>query len=65
MAQDEKEPKNKPITVQGDEVKLRPQRSSSPLRKKQGVWVFSTGETISSDETAEALRDLREQRDLD
>ncbi|HTV53980.1 MAG TPA: AbrB/MazE/SpoVT family DNA-binding domain-containing protein [Terriglobia bacterium] len=30
------------ITVQGEEVALRPRRSSSPLQKKQGVWVFST-----------------------
>jgi AbrB family looped-hinge helix DNA binding protein len=51
------------LTVQGDEVRLRPRRSSSPLQKKQGVWVFSTGKTMTSDETAEALRDIREQRD--
>lgn len=49
-------------TVQGDELKLRPRRSSSPLQKKQGVWVFNTGEPMTSDETAEALHDLREQR---
>lgn len=51
------------LTVQGDEVTLRPRRSSSPLQKKQGVWVFSTGKPMASDETAEALRDIREQRD--
>ena len=50
------------VTVQGDEVKLRPRRSSSPLQKKQGVWVFSTGKPMTSDESAEALHDLREQR---
>ncbi len=50
------------VTVQGDEVKLRPRRSASPLQKKQGVWVFSTGKPMASDETAEALRDIREQR---
>lgn len=49
-------------TVQGDELKLRPRRSSSPLRKKQGVWVFNTGQPMTSDETDEALHDLREQR---
>jgi AbrB family looped-hinge helix DNA binding protein len=51
------------VTVQCDEIKLRPRRSSSALQKKQGVWVFSTGKPMTSDETAEALRDLREQRD--
>jgi AbrB family looped-hinge helix DNA binding protein len=50
------------LTVRGDEVTLRPRRVSSPLQKKQGVWVFSTGEPMASDETAEALRDIREQR---
>jgi len=51
------------LIVQGEEVTLRPRRSSSPLQKKQGVWVFSIGKPMTSDETAEALRDLREQRD--
>jgi AbrB family looped-hinge helix DNA binding protein len=51
------------VTVQGDEVTLRPRRGASPMQKKQGVWVFSTGRPMTSDETAEALRDTREQRD--
>ena len=51
------------LTVHGDEVTLRPRRSSSPLQKKQGVWVFSTGKPMTSDETAEVLRKVREQRD--
>jgi AbrB family looped-hinge helix DNA binding protein len=51
------------LTVRGDEVTLRPQRNSSRLQKKQGVWVFSAGKPMSSDETAEALRKIREQRD--
>ena len=51
------------ITVQGDEVTLRPRRSPSPMQKKQGVWVFSTGKPMASDETAEALRDIRDQRE--
>ena len=51
------------LSVQGEAVTLRPRRSSSPLQKKQGVWVFSTGRSMTSDETAEALRDIRGQRD--
>jgi AbrB family looped-hinge helix DNA binding protein len=50
------------LSVHGEEVTLHPRRSASPLQKKQGVWVFSTGRPMASDETAEALRDLREQR---
>jgi AbrB family looped-hinge helix DNA binding protein len=51
------------VLVQGDAVLLRPRRSSSPLEKKQGVWVFSAGKPMASDETAAALRNVREQRD--
>jgi AbrB family looped-hinge helix DNA binding protein len=51
------------LAVEGEQVMLRPRRSSSPLQKKQGVWVFSTGKPMSSDETAETLRKIREQRD--
>ena len=50
------------LSVEGEQVMLRPRRSSSPLQKKQGVWVFSTGKPMSSDETAETLRKIREQR---
>lgn len=50
------------LSVQGNAVMLRPQRGASPLQKKQGVWVFSTGRPMTSDETAETLRDIREQR---
>lgn len=51
------------LTVQGDEVTLRPRRSSTPLQKKQGIWVFSTGKPMVADETDEALRNIRAQRD--
>jgi AbrB family looped-hinge helix DNA binding protein len=51
------------VSVEGDQVTLRPRRNSSPLQKKQGVWVFSTGKPMLSDETGETLRDIREQRD--
>jgi len=50
------------LSVEGEQMMLRPRRSSSPLQKKQGVWVFSTGKPMISDETAETLRRIREQR---
>jgi AbrB family looped-hinge helix DNA binding protein len=50
------------LALEGEQVMLRPRRSFSPLRKKQGVWVFSTGTAMASDETAETLRKIREQR---
>ena len=51
------------LTVQGEEVTLRPRRNLAPLQKKQGIWVFGTGKPMASDETEEALRNLRAQRD--
>lgn len=51
------------LSVQGDAVTLRPRRGESPLRKKQGVWVLSTGRPMTTDETAEALHDIRARRD--
>jgi len=51
------------LAVKGEEVTLRPQRNSTPLQKKQGIWVFGTGKPMASDETAEALRNVRAQRD--
>jgi AbrB family looped-hinge helix DNA binding protein len=50
------------LTVRDDEVTLRPERSSTPMQKKDGIWVFSTGKPMASDETAEALRQVRAQR---
>jgi hypothetical protein len=34
----------------------------APLRKKQGVWVFRSGEPLSSDEVDKTLRRVREER---
>jgi hypothetical protein len=34
------------------------------LATYKGVWVFSTGKPMTSDETAEALRDLRDRKNL-
>ena len=46
-----------------DKVTLRPVRSSSPLRKERGVWVFGTGRKIPAAVTDRVLSDIREQRD--
>ena len=51
------------LTVHGEEIILRPRRSSTPLQEKDGIWVFSAGKPMASDETAEALRQVRAQRD--
>ncbi|HWX33874.1 MAG TPA: AbrB/MazE/SpoVT family DNA-binding domain-containing protein [Steroidobacteraceae bacterium] len=47
----------------GDLLMLRPVRSSSPLRKKRGIWVFHGGRKISAAETDRALESARQERD--
>jgi AbrB family looped-hinge helix DNA binding protein len=51
------------LTVEGEEVTLRPRRSSTPMQKKEGIWVFSTGKPMVADETGEALLQVRAKRD--
>lgn len=50
------------LTVEGDEVTLRPRRNATPLQKERGVWVFRTGEPLAATETEETLRAIRSQR---
>jgi AbrB family looped-hinge helix DNA binding protein len=49
----------------GESVTLRPVRSASPLRKEHGVWVFRGNKKLAAATTYQALRDLRDQRDID
>ncbi len=46
----------------GDRIVLRPVRGTAGLRKKQGIWVFRTGQPISSASVNETIRQLREER---
>jgi AbrB family looped-hinge helix DNA binding protein len=50
------------LTVEGQQMTLRPQRAAPPLQKERGVWVFRSGEKLTAAETCEALRNIREQR---
>lgn len=52
------------LTVNGDQVTLRPRRDAASLQKERGIWVFRTGEPLTAAETDEALRSLRAQRQL-
>jgi AbrB family looped-hinge helix DNA binding protein len=47
-----------------DRIVLRPRRGKAGLHKKQGIWVFSTGEPISAEATNEVLRQIRREREL-
>ena len=51
------------LESQGERVMLRPLRTTSPLRKERGVWVFRSGKKLSAADTDKALRDIRQQRD--
>ncbi len=46
----------------GERVTLRPVRSSSALRKEEGVWVFRGGRKIPVGETDRFLDAMREER---
>ena len=50
------------LTVEGDEVTLRPRRGATPLQKERGVWVLRTGKPLTADETEKTLRNIRAQR---
>jgi AbrB family looped-hinge helix DNA binding protein len=50
------------LSVDGEQVTLRPRRATPPLQKERGVWVFRTGEPLTAAETRETLRGTREQR---
>lgn len=51
------------LESQGEKILLRPVRTTSPLKKERGVWVFRVGKQISSADTSQVLRDIRQQRD--
>jgi AbrB family looped-hinge helix DNA binding protein len=49
------------LTVQGEDVTLRPRRAATPLQKERGIWVLRTGKPLTEEETRAALRDIRVQ----
>jgi hypothetical protein len=42
---------------------LRPLRSTAPLQKEEGIWVFRTGKPIAAAVTNDLLEDIRTGRD--
>jgi AbrB family looped-hinge helix DNA binding protein len=51
------------LTVQGEDVTLRPRRAATPLQKERGIWVLRTGKTLTAEETQAMLHDIRAQHD--
>lgn len=50
------------LTLQGNEVTLRPRRGATPLQKERGIWVLRTGKPLRASETRETLLRIRAQR---
>jgi AbrB family looped-hinge helix DNA binding protein len=46
-----------------DRVVLRPVRGQGRVYKKQGVWVFDSGEPLAADVVNKTIRRVREERD--
>lgn len=46
-----------------ERVILRPVRGNGRIYKKQGVWVFDSGEPLGADVVNKTLRRVREERD--
>ncbi len=45
-----------------DRIVLRPVRGNTPLRKKQGIWVYRAGETLTPAMVDETMQKVREER---
>ena len=50
------------LSVEGEQMTLRPRRTTPPLHKERGVWVFRTSEPLTAQETHDAVTGIREQR---
>ena len=50
------------LSLEGEQMTLRPRRIVPPLQKERGVWVFRTGEPFAAGEARDTLRMIREQR---
>ena len=46
-----------------DRITLRPIRGNAPLSKKQGVWVFRSGEPLPASTVQETIERVRRERD--
>jgi AbrB family looped-hinge helix DNA binding protein len=51
------------IAIDGEQVTMRAVRTTSRLRKKQGVWVFHGGPGLTAEDVRRAIREGRDERD--
>ena len=50
------------VALEGDRLTLSPRRACPPLQKERDVWVFHSGEPLTTDEVRDTLHRVREQR---
>jgi AbrB family looped-hinge helix DNA binding protein len=50
------------VETSGAEIKLHPVRTSSPLQKEHGIWVYRTGEKLPASVVEDTIRQVREER---
>jgi AbrB family looped-hinge helix DNA binding protein len=50
------------LEAEGETVTLRPVRSSTPLRKERGVWVFRRGVKLPAEVAQKVIWNIREKR---
>jgi hypothetical protein len=48
---------------QGELITLRPTRTTAPLQKERGVWVYRTGQKFHASTATDTLRQIRDERD--
>jgi AbrB family looped-hinge helix DNA binding protein len=46
----------------GEQVTLRLSRTTTPLKKERGVWVYRTGQRLPASVVDDTLRQIREER---
>jgi len=46
-----------------EQITLRPVRGNAPIRKKHGIWVYSSGQPLSHETVEETLRHVRRERE--
>jgi AbrB family looped-hinge helix DNA binding protein len=51
------------LEVSEDRIILRPERGKGRIYKKQGMWVFDSGEPLTAEVVDKTLRRVRDERD--
>jgi|SRR6516225_12252632 len=47
---------------EGELITLRPVRTTVPLQKERGVWVYRTGQKLPASAAHDTIRQIREER---